>query len=66
MGVAKQHWKRNGIICLVSVAVKPPYHVLPDEIARARIALENLLLENLAPKEIDAALLSVIGFPVYS
>ena len=41
-------------------------HVLPDEIARARITLENLLPRESSSKEIDAALLSVIGFPAFA
>jgi len=41
-------------------------HVLPDEIARARITLENLLPRESNSKEIDAALLSVIGFPAFA
>ncbi|RUR85974.1 glycoside hydrolase family 15 protein [Chlorogloeopsis fritschii PCC 9212] len=41
-------------------------HVLPDEIARARITLESLLPRESASKEIDAALLSVISFPAFA
>jgi len=41
-------------------------HVLPDEIARARITLENLLPRESSSKEIDAALLSVISFPAFA
>ncbi|MBD2776260.1 glycoside hydrolase family 15 protein [Iningainema tapete] len=41
-------------------------HVLPDEIARARITLESLLPRESSSKEIDAALLSVISFPAYA
>ncbi len=41
-------------------------HVLPDEIARARMTLESLLPRESASKEIDAALLSVIGFPAFA
>lgn len=41
-------------------------HVLPDEIARARITLENLLPRESSSKEIDAALLSAIGFPAFA
>ncbi|HEY9696429.1 MAG TPA: glycoside hydrolase family 15 protein [Trichocoleus sp.] len=41
-------------------------HVLPDEIARARITLESLLPRESASKEVDAALLSVIGFPAFA
>ncbi|MDM3858116.1 MAG: glycoside hydrolase family 15 protein [Aphanizomenon gracile PMC649.10] len=38
-------------------------HVLPDEIARARITLESLLPRESGSKEIDAALLSIISYP---
>ena len=38
-------------------------HVLPDEIARARLTLASLLPRESSSKETDAALLSVIGFP---
>ena len=41
-------------------------HVLPDEIARARITLENLLPRESGSKEIDAALLSIISFPAFA
>jgi len=41
-------------------------HVLPDEIARTRITLESLLPRESASKEIDGALLSVIGFPAFA
>ena len=41
-------------------------HVLPDQIARARLTLESLLPRESGSKEIDAALLSVIGFPAFS
>ena len=41
-------------------------HVLPDEIARARVTLENLLPRESSSKEIDAALLSVISFPAFA
>lgn len=41
-------------------------HVLPDEIARARITLESLLPRESSSKEIDAALLSVISFPAFA
>jgi len=41
-------------------------HVLPDEIARARITLESLLPRESGSKEIDAALLSIIGFPAFA
>lgn len=41
-------------------------HVLPDEVARARITLESLLPRESGSKEVDAALLSVIGFPAFA
>ena len=41
-------------------------HVLPDEIARTRITLESLLPRESSSKEVDAALLSVIGFPAFA
>ncbi|HEY9646504.1 MAG TPA: glycoside hydrolase family 15 protein, partial [Chroococcidiopsis sp.] len=41
-------------------------HVLPDEIARARITLDSLLPRESSSKETDAALLSVIGFPAFA
>ncbi len=41
-------------------------HVVPDDVARARIALQSLLPRESTSKEIDAALLSVIGFPAYA
>jgi phosphorylase kinase alpha/beta subunit len=41
-------------------------HVLPDEIARARITLESLLPRESASKETDGALLSIIGFPAFA
>ncbi|MBD1911247.1 MULTISPECIES: glycoside hydrolase family 15 protein [unclassified Leptolyngbya] len=41
-------------------------HVLPDEIARARMTLESLLPRESASKEVDAAVLSVIGFPAFA
>lgn len=41
-------------------------HVLPDEIARARITLESLLPRESGSKEVDAALLSVISFPAFA
>lgn len=41
-------------------------HVLPDEIARARITLESLLPRESGSKEIDAAILSIIGFPAFA
>lgn len=41
-------------------------HVMPDEIARTRITLESLLPRESSSKEVDAALLSVIGFPAFA
>lgn len=41
-------------------------HVLTDEIARARITLESLLPRESGSKEVDASLLSVIGFPAFA
>lgn len=41
-------------------------HVLPDDIARARITLEALLPRESNSKEVDAAVLSVIGFPAFA
>lgn len=41
-------------------------HVLPDEIARSRITLESLLPRESGSKEVDAAVLSVIGFPAFA
>lgn len=41
-------------------------HVLPDEIARARITLESLLPRESASKEIDAALLSILSYPAFA
>ena len=41
-------------------------HVIEDEIARARTTLQNLLPRESASKEVDAALLSVIGYPAFS
>jgi len=41
-------------------------HVLPDEIARARITLESLLPRESGSKEVDGALLSVIGYPAFA
>ncbi|CAA9383339.1 Phosphorylase kinase alpha subunit [uncultured Leptolyngbya sp.] len=41
-------------------------HVLPDEIARSRITLESMLPRESSSKEVDAALLSVIGFPAFA
>ncbi len=41
-------------------------HVLPDEVARSRITLESLLPRESNSKEVDSALLSVIGFPAFA
>jgi phosphorylase kinase alpha/beta subunit len=41
-------------------------HVLADEIARSRITLESLLPRESNSKEVDAALLSIIGFPAFA
>ncbi|MEB3212893.1 MAG: glycoside hydrolase family 15 protein [Leptolyngbyaceae bacterium] len=41
-------------------------HVLPDEIVRARITLESLLPRESGSKEVDAAVLSIIGFPAFA
>jgi phosphorylase kinase alpha/beta subunit len=41
-------------------------HVLPDEIARARMTLHSLLPWESASKEVDAATLAVIGFPAFA
>ncbi len=41
-------------------------HVMPDEIARTRITLESLLPRESSSKEVDAAVLSVIGFPAFA
>jgi phosphorylase kinase alpha/beta subunit len=41
-------------------------HVMPDEIARTRITLESLLPRESSSKEVDAALLSVLGFPAFA
>jgi phosphorylase kinase alpha/beta subunit len=41
-------------------------HVLPDEVARARLTLESLLPRESSSKETDAALLSIIGFPAFA
>ena len=41
-------------------------HVLPDDIARARITLNTLLPRESSSKETDAALLSAISFPAFA
>jgi phosphorylase kinase alpha/beta subunit len=40
--------------------------VLPDEVARSRITLKSLLPRESNSKEVDSALLSVIGFPAFA
>lgn len=41
-------------------------HVLPDEITRMGLTLTSLLPRESASKEVDAATLSVIGFPAFA
>jgi phosphorylase kinase alpha/beta subunit len=41
-------------------------YVLPDEIARSRITLKSLLPRESNSKEVDAAVLAVIGFPAFA
>lgn len=41
-------------------------HVISDDIARTRIALESLLPRESISKETDAALLSITGFPAFA
>jgi len=41
-------------------------HVLADEIARSRITLESLLPWESSSKEVDAALLSIVGYPAFA
>jgi phosphorylase kinase alpha/beta subunit len=41
-------------------------HVLADEIARSRMTLKSLLPRESNSKEVDAALLSIIGFPAFA
>ena len=41
-------------------------HTMDDEIARSRITLESLLPWESSSKEVDAALLSIIGFPAFA
>ena len=41
-------------------------HVQSDEIARARVTLEAMLPRESASKEVDAALLSIVGFPAFA
>ncbi|MFA3790201.1 glycoside hydrolase family 15 protein [Aliiglaciecola sp. SL4] len=41
-------------------------HVVPDNIAQANITLSEMLPRESITKEIDAALLSVVGFPAFA
>lgn len=41
-------------------------HVVPDDVARARVVLEAMLPRESASKEVDAALLGAIGFPAFA
>lgn len=41
-------------------------HVVEDDIANSRYTLANILPRESGSKEVDAALLSIIGFPAYS
>jgi len=41
-------------------------HVIPDDIARTRITLEALLPRESISKEVDAAVLSITGFPAFA
>ncbi|WP_031434261.1 glycoside hydrolase family 15 protein [Methylomarinum vadi] len=41
-------------------------HVLSDEIARSRITLESLLPRESMSKEVDAAVLGIIGYPAFA
>lgn len=41
-------------------------HVVPDDIARCRATLQALLPRESGSKEVDAAVLSVIGFPAFA
>ncbi|WP_305909855.1 glycoside hydrolase family 15 protein [Methylomarinum sp. Ch1-1] len=41
-------------------------HVISDEIARSRITLESLLPRESMSKEVDSALLGVIGYPAFA
>jgi phosphorylase kinase alpha/beta subunit len=41
-------------------------HVLSDEIARARVTLESLLPWESSSKEVDAALLTIVGYPAFA
>ena len=41
-------------------------HVVPDEVARARITLESNLPSESLSKEVDAATLSIVGYPAFA
>ncbi|WP_028490345.1 glycoside hydrolase family 15 protein [Thiothrix lacustris] len=41
-------------------------HVVPDEVARARITLESSLPSESLSKEVDAATLSIVGYPAFA
>jgi phosphorylase kinase alpha/beta subunit len=41
-------------------------HVVSDDIARSRIALESLLPRESTSKEVDSAVLSITGFPAFA
>lgn len=41
-------------------------HVISDDIARSRIALESLLPRESTSKEVDSAVLSITGFPAFA
>ncbi len=41
-------------------------HLAPDDVARARITLESSLPSESLSKEVDAATLSVVGFPAFA
>ncbi len=41
-------------------------HVVPDEVARARITLQSSLPSESLSKEVDAATLSIVGFPAFA
>jgi len=41
-------------------------HVVPDDVARARIVLEAMLPRESSSKEVDAALLAAVGYPAFA
>lgn len=41
-------------------------HVVPDDVARARVVLEAMLPRESASKEVDAALLAAVGYPTFA